>query len=111
MRISFSAVILNWSSSVRLILLFSSLISAFEFLNSKRVESCFFAWLTAFSSSIEFTSDTMSNDGMGEIVIRPRKIANVRLLVQDGDGTGAGDDGTGVWSGVTSADADEALRG
>src|SRR5688572_31866562 len=74
MRISLRAVILNWSSAVRLISFFSCLISAFESLKSKRVESSFFAWLTAFSSSMELTSDTMSNDGMRGRLVRRSEI-------------------------------------
>jgi hypothetical protein len=35
-------------------------------LKSKRVASSFWAWFTAFSTSIEFTFDTMSKLGMDE---------------------------------------------
>src|ERR1041385_7703494 len=62
--ISCNAPILNLSSAVSLISFFSKTISAFDPLKSKRFANSFFAWLTAFSISIEFTSLTMSYDGM-----------------------------------------------
>src|SRR5205085_9617037 len=40
------------------------MISALEPLKSKRFTNSFLAWFTAFSTSIEFTSETMSKDGM-----------------------------------------------
>jgi hypothetical protein len=37
-------------------------------LKSKRLANSFLAWLTAFSISIELTCETMSNEGMAQIM-------------------------------------------
>src|SRR5262249_33564361 len=64
---------------------FSSRISALESLKSNRVDNSFFDWLMAFSSSIGFTFETISNDGMRAILSALRENQNAKETGLNGE--------------------------